>query len=141
MSVADLNRYVGTGRLTSDPDLKKTIKGDKETVVCKFNMAVNPVFSKQTSFFQVVCFGKQAEFVAKYLQKGRRILVEGQPQQNRYKDKNGKNASVVEIIAQSIFFLDGKKGENDIADEAAYISACVDTTGLETADFQSESLQ
>lgn len=137
---ADINRYICSGRLCTEPDLKKTIKGDKETTTCKFNLAVNGIYAKQTSFFQVTCFGKQAEFVAKYLQKGRKIMLEGALQQSRYKDENGKNCSNIGIIAQSIVFCDSKHTENEIVDEGAYISSFVDTSGLETADFQSESL-
>lgn len=137
--MSDINRYICSGRLSTDPDLKKTIKGEKETVTCRFNIAVNGVYAKQASFFQVTCFGKQAEFVAKYLQKGRKIMLEGALQQSRYKDENGKYCSNVGIIAQSIVFCDTKHEENEIADPAAYVSSFMDVSGLEGAEYQGES--
>lgn len=136
----DINRYICSGRLSTDPELKKTINGDKTTSICKFNIAVNGLGSKRASFFQVTCFNKQAEFVAKYLQKGRKIMLEGCLDQNRYKDEEGKNRSIVSIIVQTIVVCDSKHEENEIHDTAAYISSFVDTSGLEGADFQSESL-
>lgn len=136
---ADINRFICSGRLSSSPDLKKIIKGDKETVTCKFNLAVNGIYSKQASFFQVTCFNKQAEFVAKFLQKGRRIMLEGALQQSRYKDENGKYCSNVGIIAQTIMACDSKHEENEIQDTAAYVSSSMDISGLEGADFYLEN--
>lgn len=95
-----------TGRITKDLELKQA----GQTQVTNFSMAVDNPFKKDdTSFFDIVAFGKTAQLLNNYCGKGSKILIEGNLKQDRFEDKNGNNRSVVRVIANRIEFLDTKK--------------------------------
>ena len=102
-----LNRVVLVGRLTRDPELRTTGGG---TAVCNFSMAVNRIRKgpegEDADFFNIVAFGKTADFVSQYLQKGRLASVDGRLQQRKYTTKDGQARDVVEILADNVQGLD-----------------------------------
>ena len=99
------NLTILTGRITKDLELKQA----GQTTVTNFSLAVdNPFKRDDTSFFDVVAFGKTAELLNNYCNKGSKILVEGNLKQDRFTDKEGKNRSVVRVVANRIEFLDSK---------------------------------
>ncbi|MFW3529759.1 single-stranded DNA-binding protein [Staphylococcus caprae] len=94
-----------TGRITKDLELKQA----GQTQVTNFSMAVDNPFKKDdTSFFDIVAFGKTAQLLNNYCGKGSKILIEGNLKQDRFQDKEGHNRSVVRVIANRIEFLDSK---------------------------------
>ena len=102
-----INRFVGTGRLTRDPDLRYTPNG---VAVVNFGIAVNRPFKNQNGeneadFLNVVAWRKQAENVAQYLQKGSLVGIDGRLQSRSY-EKDGQRIFVVEIQAESVQFLE-----------------------------------
>lgn len=100
-----MNLTIITGRITKDLELKQA----GQTQVTNFSMAVDNPFKKDdTSFFDVVAFGKTAELLNQYCGKGSKIGVEGTLKQDRFTDKEGNNRSVVRINANRIEFLDNK---------------------------------
>ena len=99
------NVTILTGRITKDLELKQA----GQTTVTNFSLAVdNPFKRDDTSFFDVVAFGKTAELLNNYCSKGSKILVEGNLKQDRFTDKEGKNRSVVRVVANRVEFLDSK---------------------------------
>ncbi|WP_239733029.1 single-stranded DNA-binding protein [Mammaliicoccus sp. E-M26] len=99
------NITILTGRITKDLELKQA----GQTTVTNFSLAVdNPFKRDDTSFFDVVSFGKTAELLNNYCSKGSKILVEGNLKQDRFTDKEGKNRSVVRVVANRVEFLDSK---------------------------------
>ena len=99
------NVTILTGRITKDLELKQA----GQTTVTNFSLAVdNPFKRDDTSFFDVVAFGKTAELLNNYCNKGSKILVEGNLKQDRFTDKEGKNRSVVRVVANRVEFLDSK---------------------------------
>ncbi|MDM8326528.1 single-stranded DNA-binding protein [Staphylococcus felis] len=99
------NSVILTGRITKDLELKQA----GQTQVTNFSIAVdNPYKKDDTSFFEIVTFGKTAELLNNYCGKGSKILIEGNLKQDRFEDKNGNNRSVVRVIANRIEFLDNK---------------------------------
>ncbi|MTV20905.1 single-stranded DNA-binding protein [Staphylococcus delphini] len=99
------NSVILTGRITKDLELKQA----GQTQVTNFAMAVDNPFKKDdTSFFEIVAFGKTAELLNNYCGKGSKILIEGNLKQDRFEDKNGNNRSVIRVIANRIEFLDNK---------------------------------
>ena len=99
------NLTILTGRITKDLELKQA----GQTQVTNFSMAVDNPFKKDdTSFFDIVAFGKTAELLYNYCGKGSKILIEGNLKQDRFQDKEGNNRSVVRVIANRIEFLDSK---------------------------------
>lgn len=111
-----MNICIIKGRLTADPELKTTSSG---VSVCSFSIAVDRSYKgkdgeRQTDFFIVSAWRGTAEFVSKYFRKGEHILVVGEMQSRRYKDKDGNNRIAWELIANSVEFCGGK-GNNQSA--------------------------
>lgn len=103
------NLTILTGRITKDLELKQA----GQTQVTNFSMAVDNPFKKDdTSFFDIVAFGKTAQLLNDYCGKGSKILIEGNLKQDRFQDKEGRNRSVVRVIANRIEFLDNKDSNN-----------------------------
>ena len=89
-----MNKVILKGRLTKDVDLRYTQTDNK--AVAKFSIAVNRI-GEGTDFFNCVAFGKQAEFVTKYFQKGQEILLNGRIENDKYEDKTYTNIKVEQI--------------------------------------------
>ena len=106
-----LNKVFIMGRLTRDPELRRTQSG---TAVTSFSLAVDRDFKsqsgeKETDFIDVVAWRSTAEFVAKYFSKGRMAVVEGRLQIRDWKDKDGNNRRSAEVVADNIYFGDSKR--------------------------------
>ena len=106
-----LNRIIIMGRLTRDPELRRTQSG---TAVTSFSLAVDRDYKsqsgdKETDFIDVVAWRSTAEFVAKYFTKGRMAVVEGRLQIRDWKDKDGNNRRSAEVVADNIYFGDSKR--------------------------------
>ena len=105
-----LNRIVLMGRLTRDPELRKT---QSDTPVCSFSLAVDRDYKrdgeKETDFIDVVAWRSTAEFVSRYFAKGRMAVVEGRLQIRDWKDKEGNNRRSAEVVADNVYFGDSNK--------------------------------
>ena len=106
-----LNKIFLMGRLTRDPELRRTQSG---TAVTSFSLAVDRDFKsqsgeKETDFIDVVAWRSTAEFVSKYFTKGRMAVVEGRLQIREWKDKDGNNRRSAEVVADNIYFGDSKR--------------------------------
>ena len=106
-----LNRIIIMGRLTKDPELRRTQSG---TAVTSFSVAVDRDFKsqngeKETDFIDVVAWRNTAEFVCQYFSKGRMAVVEGRLQMRDWKDQNGNNRRSAEVVADNVYFGDSKR--------------------------------
>ena len=109
-----LNKIILMGRLTRDPELRRTQQG---TAVASFSLAVDLDYKakgaeKETDFIDIVAWRNTAEFVSKYFSKGRMAVVEGRLQVRSYTDKEGNNRRAAEVVADNIYFGDSKKDGN-----------------------------
>lgn len=112
----DLNNLSIVGRLTRTPDLKTS--NDKS--YAKFAIANNSGGKdKEASFFDVTVFGKMAENCHQYLEKGNLVAITGRLIQNRWKNKEGEKRSKIEIIANTVSFLNSPKNKEE-KDENKY---------------------
>lgn len=107
-----LNKIFLMGRLTRDPELRRTGNG---IPVTSFSIAVDRDFKgqdgeKETDFIDVVAWRSTAEFVSKYFLKGRMAVVEGWLQIRDWKDKEGNNRRSAEVVADNVYFGDSKRG-------------------------------
>ena len=105
-----LNQIVLIGRLVRDPELRYTPNG---VPVAGFALAVDRPFTNQqgqreTDFFDIVVWRKQAELVSNHLQKGRLVAVQGRLQVRSYETSEGQRRKVYEIVADRVAFLDRK---------------------------------
>lgn len=104
--MASYNKVILMGRLTADPELRRTGSGK---AVTSFSIAVDrQTKEKQTDFPDIVAWEGTAEFVARNFYKGKEILLEGEVQTRTYTDKEGKKRKVTEVVAREIRFV-GKK--------------------------------
>ncbi len=104
------NRVVLVGRLTRDPELRATPDGMS---VARFGLAVKRSSRDDsgTDFFEVVAFRQLAETIANYITKGTLVLVDGRLQTRTYTDREGVIRKVVEIIADTVRFLERRATE------------------------------
>jgi single-strand DNA-binding protein len=113
-----MNKAIILGHLGQDPELKETTKGTK---VVNLSVATTEKFNdeKRTEWHRVVAFNATAENCAKYLTKGRQVLVEGRIQTREW-EKDGVKRYSTEIIADRVQFLGGgdkkAEGENEKID-------------------------
>lgn len=106
-----LNHVVIMGRLTKDPELRRT---DSGIAVTSFTVAVdrdiaNKDGERETDFIDCVAWRGAGEFVDRYFNKGQMIVVEGRLQVRSWKDKDGYKRRTTEIVADTIHFGEGKK--------------------------------
>lgn len=99
------------GRLVRDPDVKYS-QGANQTAIANFSIAVDRRFKREgepnADFFSCTCFGKQAEFVERYLHKGTKIVLSGRIQNNNYTNKDGQMVYNVRIMVDEIEFAESK---------------------------------
>ena len=112
-----INRVVLVGRLTRDPELRKTIN----SAVASFTIAVDnrlkgPNGEKTTSFIPCVAWNQQAENTVKYVRKGSLVGVEGRLSQRTYDSKDGTKKQIIEVVCDSVQFLE-PKGTNSLQND------------------------
>lgn len=116
-----LNRIEIMGRLTRDPELRRTGSG---IAVASFTLAVDRDFAsqgqeKETDFIDCVAWRSTAEFVSKYFTKGRMAVVTGRLQIRNWTDKDGNKRRSAEVVADGVYFGDSKRdGESKPQDPA-----------------------
>ena len=106
-----MNKIILMGRLTRDPEVRYS-QGESSLAIGRFSLAVDRRFKRQgeadADFFNSTAFGKQAEFVEKYLKQGTKILLSGRVQNDNYTNKEGQKVYSVQIIAEEIEFAESK---------------------------------
>ena len=117
-----LNKIIIMGRLTRDPELRRTQSG---TAVTSFSLAVDRDFKsqsgeKETDFIDIVAWRSTAEFVSKYFTKGRMAVVEGRLQIRDWTDREGGKRRSAEVVADNVYFGDSKR---DAASDGGYAPA------------------
>lgn len=110
-----LNHITVMGRITRDPELRRTNNG---VAVTSFTVAVDRDFApnggeKETDFIDCVAWKHTAEFVNNYFGKGRMIVVSGRLQIRSWTDKDGNKRKNAEIVADNVYFGDSKNDGNN----------------------------
>lgn len=120
-----MNKFIGMGRLTKEPDTRTTANG---MAVCRYTLAIDRRFKKEgdtqtADFIPCVVFGKGAEFAQKYLHKGTKIVVEGHIQTGSYTKEDGSKVYTTDVIIDSQEFAESKNSNsnaNDPLDSQAF---------------------
>ena len=106
-----MNKVILMGRLTRDPEIRYS-QGASQTAVGRFSMAVDRRFKREgqpdADFFNCTTFGKQSEFVEKYLHQGTKVVVTGRIQNDNYTKSNGEKVYSVQVIVEEIEFAESK---------------------------------
>ncbi len=104
-----LNKIVIMGRLSADPELRRTPAG---VAVASFTVAVDRDFNqngqKETDFIDCVAWRGTGEFVERNFSKGKMIVVAGRLQIRKWEDKNGSKRNSAEIVADNVYFGEPK---------------------------------
>lgn len=112
-----LNVVAIMGRLVADPELRTTTQG---TNVCTFRIACERSYApngqqRQADFVDIVAWGKTAEFICKFFQRGSMIAIDGSIQTRHYQGKDGSNRTAVEVVANNISFAGAKAADKPAA--------------------------
>lgn len=111
-----MNKLIIMGRLTRDPEIRYT-QGENSLMIARFSLAVDRRFKRQgeaeTDFFNCTAFGKQAEFVERYLKQGTKMLITGRVQNDNYTNKEGQKVYSVQIMVDEMEFAESKQKSND----------------------------
>ena len=117
MATSNINRWIGTGNLTADPDLRSLPSG---TSVCKLRVACNTrrkdsasgEYVDKPNYFDVTVWGAQGENAARYLAKGRGVAIDGRLEWREWETDDGSKRQAIEIITDSLQFLGAPNGED-----------------------------
>ena len=120
-----LNKVILMGRLTRDPEFRQTTSG---IPVCRITVAVDRPYrkdqEKQADFINVTCWRNTAEFVSRYFNKGKMIIVEGSLRNNDYTDNNGVKHYRMNVFVDNVSFCESKgnggQGGGDYAPQGGY---------------------
>ncbi len=106
-----MNKVILMGRLTRDPEVRYS-QGASQTAVARFSIAVDRRFKREgepdADFFNCTAFGKQAEFIERYLHKGTKIVLSGRVQNDNYTNKDGQMVYSVRVMVDEIEFAESK---------------------------------
>ena len=138
-----LNHITIMGRLTRDPELRRTGSG---VAVANFTVAVDRDFSskdggeKETDFIDCVAWRQTGEFVSKYFTKGSMAIVSGRLQIRNYTDKDNNKRRNAEVVADSVYFGDSKKSDQGDSTYQAPTTSNAYTGGFEDTLAYAEQL-
>ncbi|MDW4215554.1 single-stranded DNA-binding protein [Staphylococcus saprophyticus] len=100
------NQVILTGNITNDLE----VKAAGQSQVLKFGLGVRSNFKKdETNFIQIEAWGKSAELIEQYCQKGSKLLIVGELKQDRFEDKVGNKREKIKVNVDRFEFLDGKQ--------------------------------
>lgn len=128
-----LNKAILMGRLTRDPELRHT---QSNTAVCSFTLAIDrdrkdQNGERQTDFIDCTAWGKTAEFVAKWFNKGTMAIAVGRIQSRKWQDQNGNNRTAIEVNCEEVSFGETKKARDSNSNKSLYVEPEGDFYGSE----------
>lgn len=138
-----INRVILVGRITKDPELRKTQNG---TSVVSFTLACNRRNKQEgqpeADFINCQAWGKTAEVICQYVFKGHLLGLEGRIQTRSYDDKDGKRVYVTEVVANSVQLLESKKSSTEQAVDYTQSDNALesDLSSVDTMDIPSDDL-
>lgn len=117
-----LNRILIAGRMGKDPELRRTQTGTAVTsfpIACDRDFKDKQTGEKATDWVDIVVWRSTAEYVTRYGAKGRTVVVDGRLQMRDWTDKEGNKRRTAEVVAESIYFADGRREESSSASSPA----------------------
>ena len=139
--MSSFNKVILLGNLTRDPEMRVTVNGNS---ICKLGLAVSRTYNtrdgerrEETAFIDIDAFGKQAEVIAKYMRKGRPIMIEGRLKFDQWETNEGQKRSKLGVILENFQFIggrdDGKSG-GGLEDSSPPARAQADSADSSNAD-------
>ncbi|MDE6210102.1 MAG: single-stranded DNA-binding protein [Lachnospiraceae bacterium] len=132
-----MNKVILMGRLTREPEVRYS-QGESQTAISRFTLAVDRRFKKDgeatADFISCVAFGKQAEFVERYLHQGTKIVAEGHIQTGSYTNKDGHKVYTTDVMVETLEFAESKlsseNGSRTKVDEQGFMTIPEDDEGV-----------
>lgn len=119
-----MNKFIGMGRLTRDPDIRYTnTASGEQLVIARYTLAVDRKYKQEgqptADFISCVAMGRQGEFAEKYLKQGTKIAVEGRIQTGSYTNKEGQKVYTTDVYVEAHEFAESKakSEESDTQEE------------------------
>lgn len=136
-----MNKIMLTGRLTKDPDVRYST-GEETRAIARYSIAVNRSRKSKNNeyeadFFNVVCFGKSAEFVEKYFKKGMKVEVVGHVQTGSYTDREGVKRQSFDVVVEEQGFAESKSSSSGAAATGGFAATAApegESMGLDESD-------
>lgn len=111
-----MNKVILIGRLTRDPDVRYS-QGEKATAIARYTLAVDRRFKREgeqnADFINCVAFGKNGEFVEKYLRQGTKIAIIGRIQTGSYINRDGQKVYTTDVVVEEHEFAESKKASEE----------------------------
>ena len=124
--MASFNKVILMGNLTRDPELRVTNTG---LSICKLSLAVNRTYTTkegdskdETTYVDIDSFGKQAETLSKYLQKGRPIMIEGRLKLDQWETNEGQKRSKLGVILENFQFIGGRDATSSTSSDSSNVN-------------------
>jgi single-strand DNA-binding protein len=118
-----MNKVILMGRLTRDPEVRYS-QGESSLAIARFTLAVDRRFKRDgeasADFISCVAFGKQAEFIERYLHQGTKVVAEGRIQTGSYTNKEGQKVYTTDIVVESCEFAESK---NNASQDGGYAAS------------------
>ena len=132
-----MNKVILMGRLTRDPEVRYT-QGENAMAVARFALAVNRRFKRQgddqaADFINCIAFGKNAEFVEKYLRQGIKVVACGRIQTGSYTNKDGRKVYTTDVVIEELEFAESKSNSHS-SQETQSTSMGMSEDGFMSAD-------
>ena len=132
-----MNKVILIGRLTRDPEVRYS-QGESQTAISRFTLAVDRRFKRDgeatADFISCVAFGRQAEFVERYLHQGTKIVAEGRIQTGSYTNKDGQKVYTTDVMIEILEFAESKSssenGSRTKVDEQGFMTIPEDDEGV-----------
>lgn len=110
-----MNKFIGIGRLTGDPDVR--VSGENK--IARYTLAIDRMVKRDQSkpdqqtadFIGCVAFGRAADFVDAYLRKGMKIAVVGRIQTGKYTNKDGQTVYTTDVVVENHEFCEKRTGQ------------------------------
>ena len=108
-----MNKWVGIGRLTKEPDIRYTQNQNNEQMcIARYTLAINRRGKDAgADFISCVAFGKSGEFAEKYLRQGMKVAVSGRIQTGSYTNKDGQKVYTTDVVVEDTEFCESKGAE------------------------------
>ena len=115
-----MNQIILMGRLTRDPEIRYS-QGANPTAIARFSLAADRRYKRENGptadFFNCTAFGKQAEFVERYLKQGTKILLTGRMENNDYTNRDGVKVHSYQVTVESMEFAESKRATEEAQEE------------------------
>lgn len=127
-----MNNVQLLGRLTKDPAITYTNNDNGQMAIARFTLAINRIKRDEADFIRCVTFGKTAEVIEKYVNKGDRLAINGHIQTGQYTNREGQTVFTTEVIADRVYLIESKENANQSNSNDGFmdIPDNVDDSGL-----------